>query len=69
MKQRILRTAEAATYVGLSPSTIEKMRLSGDGPAFVRLGGRAVGYDVQDLDDWIDRQRKCTVEGDDDQAA
>ena len=69
VSKRILRTPEAADYVGLSPSTLEKRRLAGGGPRFLRLGGRAIGYDVRDLDAWIDRQRKCTVEGDDDQAA
>ncbi len=56
---RILRTRKAASYVGLSASTLEKMRLSGDGPRFVRLG-RVVGYDVQDLDAWIDQRRAQT---------
>ncbi len=54
---RILRTPAAAQYVGLSPSTLEKSRLTGDGPRFVRLGGRAVGYDIRDLDAWLDEQR------------
>ncbi|MCP4005462.1 MAG: AlpA family phage regulatory protein [bacterium] len=54
---RILRTPAAADYVGLSPSTLERMRLSGDGPTFIRLGGRAVGYDINDLDAWLDEQR------------
>ncbi len=54
MTKRILRTPEAAEYVGLAVSTLEKMRLVGDGPEFVRLGGRAVGYDVRKLDAWID---------------
>ncbi len=56
--RRILRTPEAADYTGLSVSTLEKMRLSGAGPEFVRLGTRAVGYDVAALDSWLDRQRR-----------
>ena len=63
--RRVLRTPEAADYIGLSPSTLEKMRGSGDGPVFVRLGGRAVGYDIQDLDDWLDEQRNSSTTGDD----
>jgi predicted DNA-binding transcriptional regulator AlpA len=54
---RIFRTPGAAGYVGLSPSTLEKKRLTGGGPAFIRLGGRAVGYDVRDLDAWLDACR------------
>ena len=55
--RRILRTPEAAEYLGLRPSTLEKKRLTGGGPQFVRLGGRAVGYDLADLDEWLDGQR------------
>ena len=40
--RRILRTSEAAHYMGLSASSLEKMRISGRGPRFTRLGGRAV---------------------------
>ena len=63
MEKRILRTPEAAEYLGVSASTLEKKRLSADGPRFLRLGGRAVGYDIRDLDEWLDRQREAT--GDD----
>ena len=60
--RRILRTLEAATYLGLSPSTLEKYRVRGGGPKFIRLGGRAVGYDLRDLDAWLDGQRESTDE-------
>ncbi|HEV8337620.1 MAG TPA: helix-turn-helix domain-containing protein [Candidatus Polarisedimenticolia bacterium] len=57
VQKRIFRTPEAAHYLGLSPSTLEKKRLDGSGPPFVRLGGRAVGYDLSALDEWLDRQK------------
>jgi len=60
MSPRILRTPEAAAYVGVSTSTLEKLRLTGQGPAFVRLGSRMVGYEVESLDRWIERQRELT---------
>ena len=63
--QRILRTGDAAAYVGLSPSTLEKKRLTGDGPRFIHLGGRSVGYDLADLDDWLDQQKAATSVDDD----
>ncbi len=59
--KRILRTEEAAEYVGLAPSTLEKRRTTGDGPKFVRLGGRAIGYDIRDLDAWLDGQRELVA--------
>ena len=58
VSKRILRTPEAATYLGLAVSTMEKKRLDGTGPTYVRLGGRAVGYDKADLDAWLDSQRR-----------
>jgi predicted DNA-binding transcriptional regulator AlpA len=58
MQPRILRTPDAAHYLGLTASTLEKMRLSGRGPRFVRLGSRAVGYAIGDLDSFIDAGRR-----------
>jgi excisionase family DNA binding protein len=48
---RRLRTREAAEYLGLSPSYLEKLRAIGGGPRFAALG-RAVAYAQQDLDAW-----------------
>ena len=48
-----MRTPEAATYVALSESTLSKMRLTGDGPPFVKVGPRAVAYRRRDLDEWL----------------
>lgn len=50
---QVFRTVAAALYVALSPATLEKMRTRGDGPPYVRLGRRAVGYRVEDLDSWL----------------
>jgi predicted DNA-binding transcriptional regulator AlpA len=55
MQPRILRTPEAARYLGLASSTLEKQRIFGGGPRWVRLGVRAVGYVISDLDDFIDQ--------------
>jgi predicted DNA-binding transcriptional regulator AlpA len=53
-QRRVLRTPDAAKYIGLTASTLEKKRLTGDGPRFVRIGTRAVGYTVDDLDAYIE---------------
>ena len=58
MINRIVRTPEAAAYCGLSASTFEKLRLTGDGPEFIRLGRRAVGYKRDSLDAWLDSRRR-----------
>ena len=63
MTPSVLRTPEAANYIGLSPSTLTKMRLRGgpDAPPFVKLGGRAVGYAVCDLDRWLESRRRAST--------
>ncbi len=60
MSKRILRTLDAAEHVGLSASTLEKFRIRGGGPRFIHLGSRAIGYDVRDLDAWLDERRAET---------
>ena len=59
---RRLRTPEAATYLGYAESTMEKKRLVGDGPPFIRLG-RLIVYDTRDLDIWLaERRARSTSE-------
>jgi predicted DNA-binding transcriptional regulator AlpA len=58
-----LRSPAAAAYLGLSTSTLAKMRLRGDGPPFARSGRRIVVYDVADLEAWLGgRKRHSTSE-------
>jgi hypothetical protein len=58
-----LRTPEAAAYLRLSPSTLAKMRLTGYGPAYSKLGGRIVVYEISDLDEYAAaRRRRSTSE-------
>ena len=47
-----MKVNAAAEYLRLSTSTLNKWRLQGDGPPFLKLG-RAVVYRLQDLDDWL----------------
>ncbi len=58
----ILNTKQAADYVGLSPSTLAKLRLSGDGPVFIKMGSRVV-YQPLFLDEFLaQRRRRSTSE-------
>lgn len=50
-------TTGAAAYLGLSPRTLEKWRVLGDGPPYSRLGGRRVVYYLADLDAWLMSRR------------
>lgn len=60
---RLLDVAAAAEYVGLSASTLNKMRCLGEGPKFLKLTRAAVRYDPADLDAWLSvRKRGSTSE-------
>jgi predicted DNA-binding transcriptional regulator AlpA len=47
-ENRVMAANDAAKRVGLSASTLAKLRLKGAGPAFSKLGRRVV-YRQQDL--------------------
>ena len=54
----LLRVADAAAYIGLSVSTLAKMRLRGDGPVYAKAGPRIVVYERADLDAWLTRRKR-----------
>jgi hypothetical protein len=53
VQRRGLRTPDAAQYVGLRPGTLERLRVVGGGPPYIKIG-RVVVYDVVVLDAWLD---------------
>ena len=58
-----LSTPLAADYVGLSPATLETLRVRGGGPTFVKLGRRVV-YRREDLDAWLKTARRASTSED-----
>lgn len=55
--QAYLTTPEAAAYLRLSPRTLERFRVEGSGPAFLKAGtGKRsrVLYRQADLQAWLD---------------
>lgn len=57
MDQTNYRAPDAARYLGLAESTLAKMRLRGDGPAYFKAG-RAVIYARAELDRWLTSLRR-----------
>lgn len=55
-----LRTPDAAHYVGKSVSSLEKLRLTGGGPLFIKIG-RTVVYDPEDLDRWLAANKRAST--------
>ncbi len=57
----LIYTVEAAFLLGLSPRTLEALRLRGGGPPYIQVTPKAVRYRRRDLDAWLDaRRRKST---------
>jgi predicted DNA-binding transcriptional regulator AlpA len=51
-----LRVKQAADYVGVSKSLLDKLRCYGGGPAFAKLGATVI-YTSADLDAWVAANR------------
>jgi predicted DNA-binding transcriptional regulator AlpA len=54
--QTVLNAAQVSERLGLSISTLAKMRLYGSGPAYSKLGRRVV-YRPVDLETWVAANR------------
>jgi excisionase family DNA binding protein len=61
LHRKKLSTHEAAQYLGLGKSTLDKLRvLKNDGPPFFKVGARIV-YDVADLDAWLAQHKRTST--------
>ena len=58
MQPHVLRTPDAARYVGLAESTLEKMRIYGTGPVYQKAGAKIIVYRREDLDLWLESGRR-----------
>jgi hypothetical protein len=47
-----LNVLQAANYTNLSKSSLDKLRVYGGGPLYIKVGSRVV-YDRVDLDTWL----------------
>jgi predicted DNA-binding transcriptional regulator AlpA len=60
-----IRVKEAAHYVGLSKSSLDKLRCFGGGPEYFKLG-KAVIYSTAALDEWMTARTRTSTWGDND---
>ena len=62
MTVRHLNQIELAARWNISPRTLERWRWTGEGPAFIKIGGRVV-YRVEDIEAYEAAQlRRSTAE-------
>ena len=57
MSSRLLNVAEGADYLRCSASYLNKIRVTGGGPVFVKIGARVL-YTRADLDRFINQKRQ-----------
>lgn len=50
----------AAEYIGVSKSFLDKQRITGSGPVYLKIG-RLIAYDVADIDDWLRSRRRTST--------
>ncbi|MCK8788169.1 helix-turn-helix domain-containing protein [Roseomonas sp. NAR14] len=50
---RILTEQQFAERANSSVRTVQRWRVSGEGPPFVRLGPRKIGYREADIEAWV----------------
>ena len=62
-ERNYLTTRQAADWLGLSARTLDRYRVSGEGPVFHRFGGR-VRYLRADLDAWAATRRRASTAAD-----
>ena len=55
MNKRLVGQKEAAQYLNLSEATMERDRWRGGNIPYIRIGPRAIKYDLEQLDEYIDR--------------
>lgn len=58
-----LRTPAAAEHLNGSVSWLNKLRMTGDGPLYSKLG-RIVLYNIDDLDRWVTANRRHSTSED-----
>jgi predicted DNA-binding transcriptional regulator AlpA len=61
-------TKKAATFLSVSPRTLERHRLTGTGPAFVKIG-KLVRYSEHDMLAWIQQSTHTSTSAQDSHTA
>ena len=59
----MLTTDQAARRVGLSPRTLERYRVTGGGPEYLKIG-RRVRYTAEKLTEWLEGCRRRSTSDD-----
>ena len=58
--RRFLTTAQASSHLSISRRTLERWRVDGGGPPYIKLG-QLVRYSVEDLNSWTSDARRIST--------
>jgi len=56
-----LNTEDAARYLRLAPTTLNRLRVTGFGPPFLRLTPKCIRYRASDLRQWAEDQKHTST--------
>jgi predicted DNA-binding transcriptional regulator AlpA len=57
----LLRAPELSELLGLTMSTLAKLRCSGKGPPFYKLTNQTVGYRQDEVMEWLSKRRRVST--------
>jgi predicted DNA-binding transcriptional regulator AlpA len=55
----LLTTRQTADLIGISVSTLKRLRCAGTGPACAKISARTYRYRARDIEDWLQDRQKC----------
>lgn len=58
MNDRIIRLKEVTKHVGLSPSTITRLRNNDEFPKPVQLTPRIIGWKLSEINEWLESKKR-----------
>ena len=58
--KKLMNAAQAARWLGMSPSYLSKARMNGSGPPYLKIGTRVL-YDEADLSAWLEAQKRTST--------
>tara|TARA_B100001123_G_C15183907_1_gene976502 strand:- start:271 stop:480 length:210 start_codon:yes stop_codon:yes gene_type:complete len=61
LKKNLVKQDSAATYLGLSEATLERDRWRGGDIPYIKIGPRAIRYDLEQLNKYIERNTVSNI--------
>ena len=60
-KTPFLTAQQAADYLGVGKAFLARLRMTGEGPVYLRISPRRVLYTMEDLTLWLEAQRRLST--------